>query len=60
MLWFWGTVAVVVTLAVVAAWLYEVGVNEEQPDTVFVAELWTSADQLFARGGTNNGIPIKP
>lgn len=24
--------------------LYEVGVNDEQPDTVFVAELWTSAD----------------
>lgn len=24
--------------------LYEVGVNEEQPDTVFVAELWASAD----------------
>ena len=23
--------------------LYEVGVNEEQPDTVFVAELWTTA-----------------
>jgi quinol monooxygenase YgiN len=24
--------------------LYEVGVNDEQPDTVFVVELWTSAD----------------
>ncbi|WP_024285300.1 putative quinol monooxygenase [Cellulomonas sp. KRMCY2] len=23
--------------------LYEVGVNDERPDTVFVAELWTSA-----------------
>lgn len=23
--------------------LYEVGVNQENPDTVFVAELWTSA-----------------
>lgn len=23
--------------------LYEVGVNEEDPDTVFVAEVWTSA-----------------
>jgi quinol monooxygenase YgiN len=23
--------------------LYQVGVNEENPDTVFVAELWTSA-----------------
>lgn len=23
--------------------LYEVGVNEEEPDTVFVAELWSSA-----------------
>ena len=23
--------------------LYEVGVNDEHPDTVFVAELWTSA-----------------
>lgn len=24
--------------------LYEVGVSEEAPDTVFVVELWTSAD----------------
>src|SRR3954468_9792022 len=24
--------------------LYEVGVSESEPDTVFVAELWTSAD----------------
>lgn len=24
--------------------LYEVGVNEDHPDTVFVAELWTSAE----------------
>ncbi|MFW2514694.1 putative quinol monooxygenase [Demequina sp. SO4-13] len=24
--------------------LYEVGVNQDNPDTVFVAELWTSAD----------------
>lgn len=24
--------------------LYEVGTNDEQPDTVFVAELWTSAE----------------
>jgi quinol monooxygenase YgiN len=24
--------------------LYEVGVDDEQPDTVFVAEVWTSAD----------------
>lgn len=24
--------------------LYEVGVNDDQPDTVFVAELWTSAE----------------
>ncbi|WP_250444177.1 putative quinol monooxygenase [Actinotalea sp. C106] len=24
--------------------LYEVGVDEDQPDTVFVAELWTSAE----------------
>lgn len=24
--------------------LYEVGVNEDEPDTVFVAELWTSAE----------------
>lgn len=23
---------------------YEVGVNDEQPDTVFVTELWTSAE----------------
>lgn len=24
--------------------LYEVGVSEDEPDTVFVAELWTSAE----------------
>lgn len=24
--------------------LYEVGTNDDQPDTVFVAELWTSAE----------------
>ena len=24
--------------------VYEVGVNDEQPNTVFVVELWTSAD----------------
>jgi quinol monooxygenase YgiN len=24
--------------------LYEVGVNDDQPDTVFVAELWASAE----------------
>lgn len=24
--------------------LYEVGVNDDEPDTVFVAELWTSAE----------------
>ena len=24
--------------------LYEVGINDEQPDTVFVAELWTTVD----------------
>ena len=24
--------------------LYEVGVNDERPDTVFVAELWTSSE----------------
>ena len=24
--------------------LYEVGVNDERPDTVFVLELWTSAE----------------
>jgi quinol monooxygenase YgiN len=24
--------------------LYEVGVNDDQPDTVFVIELWTSAE----------------
>ena len=31
-------------LAEVGCLLYEVGVSEEQPDTVFVVELWTSAD----------------
>lgn len=24
--------------------LYEVGINDDEPDTVFVMELWTSAD----------------
>jgi quinol monooxygenase YgiN len=31
-------------LAEIGCLLYEVGVSEDQPDTVFVAELWTSAD----------------
>lgn len=31
-------------LASIGCLLYEVGVNEDQPDTVFVAELWESAD----------------
>lgn len=31
-------------LADIGCLLYEVGVNDDQPDTVFVAELWTSAD----------------
>ncbi|WP_151523955.1 putative quinol monooxygenase [Serinicoccus kebangsaanensis] len=31
-------------LAEAGCLLYEVGVSEEQPDTVFVAELWTSAE----------------
>lgn len=31
-------------LAAAGCLLYEVGVNEEQPDTVFVIELWTSAE----------------
>lgn len=28
--------------------LYEVGVTDERPDTVFVVELWTSADAHLA------------
>lgn len=28
--------------------LYEVGVNDDHPDTVFVAELWTSAEAHLA------------
>ena len=32
------------SLAEVGCLLYEVGVNDEQPDTVFVLELWTSAE----------------
>jgi len=31
-------------MADIGCLLYEVGVNDEQPDTVFVAELWESAD----------------
>ena len=30
-------------LASAGCLLYEVGVNDEHPDTVFVAEIWTSA-----------------
>ena len=32
------------TLAELGCLAYEVGVNLNQPDTVFVVELWTSAD----------------
>ena len=31
-------------LGTVGCLLYEVGVSDEQPDTVFVAELWTSSE----------------
>lgn len=31
-------------LAAVGCLLYEVGISEEEPDTVFVVELWASAD----------------
>lgn len=31
-------------LADIGCLLYEVGVGDEQPETVFVAELWTSAE----------------
>jgi quinol monooxygenase YgiN len=31
-------------LAEAGCLLYEVGVNDDRPDTVFVVELWTSAD----------------
>ncbi|MGC5169702.1 putative quinol monooxygenase [Microbacterium sp. DT81.1] len=31
-------------MAEIGCLLYEVGVNDEQPDTVFVAELWRSAE----------------
>ena len=31
-------------LAEAGCLLYEVGVSEDEPDTVFVVELWTSAD----------------
>lgn len=31
-------------LASAGCLLYEVGINDDQPDTVFVAELWESAD----------------
>jgi quinol monooxygenase YgiN len=32
------------TLTELGCLAYEVGVNDEQPDTVFVIELWTSAE----------------
>jgi len=32
------------TLRAIGCLAYEVGVNDEQPDTVFVVELWESAD----------------
>lgn len=32
-------------LAAAGCLLYEVGTNDEQPDTVFVAELWGSSEQ---------------
>lgn len=35
-------------LAEAGCLLYEVGVNQENPDTVFVAELWTSAQAHVA------------
>lgn len=31
-------------LAEIGCLLYEVGVSDDEPDTVFVAELWTSAE----------------
>lgn len=31
-------------LSAIGCLSYEVGVSEEQPDTVFVSELWTSAE----------------
>ena len=31
-------------MADIGCLLYEVGINDEQPDTVFVAELWRSAE----------------
>ncbi|KRA23109.1 antibiotic biosynthesis monooxygenase [Microbacterium sp. Root61] len=31
-------------LSEIGCLLYEVGVSDEQPDTVFVAELWTTAE----------------
>ena len=31
-------------LAAIGCLLYEVGVSDTEPDTVFVAELWTSAE----------------
>jgi hypothetical protein len=37
--------------------MYEVGVNEDEPDTVFVVELWESgAAQSFPRALRSSGI----
>lgn len=36
------------TLAAAGCLLYEVGVSETEPNTVFVVELWQSADQHAA------------
>jgi quinol monooxygenase YgiN len=35
-------------LSELGCWLYEVGVNDDQPETVFVMELWKSAEAQHA------------
>lgn len=52
-------------LAEAGCLLYEVGVNEDEPDTVFVAELWTSAEAHRAslqldsvRGAIAEAMPL--
>ncbi|KAB7739768.1 hypothetical protein GA707_20030 [Nostocoides sp. F2B08] len=63
MLWFWGTVAVVVTLAFVAAWLYDrrsnrPGMSDRDRASVERSsnELYRYRDDLRGKGGIDGGF----
>ncbi|KAB7739550.1 hypothetical protein GA707_20295 [Nostocoides sp. F2B08] len=62
MLWFWGTVAIVVALAVVAAWLYDrrgdrSGVSDRDRDSIQRSrdEAYRYRDDLRGKGGMDGG-----